>query len=127
MTYGCSVTTSTAIIVNIFRLEVSCLWDWEVRASRVSHPPAVERGFVGVCSCKLLFYLNYVRLVILFSSEFVIKSAECIIMYNRSHSLPSSSLTSSSSLVRSIFSASSQCVLFFYWKHLIKYSFSDLI
>ena len=34
-------------------------------------------------------------------------------IFNRSHSLLSSSLTSSSSLVRSIFSASSQCVYSF--------------
>ena len=54
-------------------------------------------------------------------------------IFNRSHSLLSSSLTSSSSLVRSIFSASSQCVYSFIGynniygsKHLITYSFSDL-
>ena len=54
-------------------------------------------------------------------------------IFNHSHSLLSSSLTSSSSLVRSIFSASSQCVYSFIGynnihgsKHLITYSFSDL-
>ena len=54
-------------------------------------------------------------------------------IFNRSHSLLSSSLTSSSSLVQSIFSASSQCVYSFIGynniygsKHLIIYSFSDL-
>ena len=53
-------------------------------------------------------------------------------IFNHSHSLLSS-LTSSSSLVRSIFSASSQCVYSFIGynniygsKHLITYSFSDL-
>ena len=50
-------------------------------------------------------------------------------IFNRSHSLLSSSLTSSSSLVRSIFSASSQCVYSFIgynniygFKHLIRVS-----
>ena len=54
-------------------------------------------------------------------------------IFNCSHSLLSSSLTSSSSLVRSIFSASSQYVYSFIGynniygsKHLITYSFSDL-
>ena len=54
-------------------------------------------------------------------------------IFNCSHSLLSSSLTSSTSLVRSIISASSQCVYSFIGynniygsKHLITYYFSDL-